>query len=522
MATAKKKRPSKSAKSRYIGKPAGLIQERVEQVGPAHFGIVAVDCAKRRSKWLLCDFYGKVLIEPTTVEHNAGAFKVMTRQIMTACQELGITDSIAAVEMTGVYHRPVQAALRKAGLDTRTVHPFASKHYRKPLHPDVKTDDNDLEAIFHAAINGYGLAILPVNETYKSLQALTRHRRNLVKQRARLQVQVRVIMHQTMPGFADLFADDKLFNKSVAIPIAKKYSSATAITRAGANGMASYLKKQKTRFQMRTLDRIAAWATTAADPAILAEMLTNQWKQLAEMRQVLTTHIDATEREMARFLAQTPYVLLLSVTGINVVSAAGLAGEAGPIEHYASARAINGRAGLFPSRYQSDGVDYQGPVARTCNRKLRAAAMLIAENLIKCHPYYRGLSALWATRKVDPRDRRCRIANRAMRMVYQLVGGQQVWRGKGVDREYLLYKLREFHRLHNTPLEQVVTDMNEAFHWLPKSTYASEAKPLEELARKKSRGVTQIGDLLLPLLIRLGVQDPERVESTSSEARGSD
>jgi hypothetical protein len=29
-----------------------------------------------------------------------------------------------------------------------------------------------------------------------------------------------------------------------------------------------------------------------------------------------------------------------------------------------------------------------------------------AENLIKCHPYYRGLSALWTQQKVDPRDRR--------------------------------------------------------------------------------------------------------------------
>jgi len=27
-------------------------------------------------------------------------------------------------------------------------HPFASSHYRKPLHPDNKTNDNDLEAIF--------------------------------------------------------------------------------------------------------------------------------------------------------------------------------------------------------------------------------------------------------------------------------------------------------------------------------------------------------------------------------------
>ena len=64
--------------------------------------------------------------------------------------------------------------------------------------------------------------------------------------------------------------------------------------------------------------------------------------------------------------------------------------------------------------------------------------------------------------------------------------------------------------------------MTEAFRWLPQSTYAGEAQQLEALARKKRRGVQRIGDLLLPLLIRLGVQDPEGVESTTSEARGSD
>ena len=125
--------------------------------------------------------------------------------------------------------------------------------------------------------------------------------------------------------------------------------------------------------------------------------------------------------------------------------------------------------------------------------------MLIAENLIKCHPYYRGLSALWKQQKVDPRDRRCRIANRAMRMVYQLVGGRQLWRGKGVDREYLLAKLQEFHRVHKTRVDQVVQDMNEAFAWLPRSAYATEAKPLAERVRKKHRGVKHIGDLMIPL-----------------------
>lgn len=524
MVARSKKRKSTGSKKRFIGKPTGQVQERVQAVGPEHFGVVAVDCAKRRSKWMLCNFYGKVLIEPTTVEHTSGGLRVLTQFVAETCRAEGLTDTIVAVEMTGIYHKPIQRAFRKAGFDTRLVHPFASSHYRRPLHPDAKTDDHDLEAIFHAAIKGYGLATLPVGEVYQSLQAVSRHRHNLVKQRARLMVQMRRLLHQTMPGFADLFEDDKLFHKSIALPIALQFTSAEAIHRAGVRGLASHLNNTKVRFQARTLERIVAWAATAAEPSELAAMHTRQWQQLNDVRRLFDVQIADSEREMAGFLVKTPYVLLLSVTGINVVSAARLAGEAGPLEHYASDRAINGRAGLFPSRYQSDEIDHaDGKLVRQCNRKLRGAAMLVAENLIKCHPYYRGLSELWKQRKVDPRDRRCRIANRAMRMVYQLVGGRQLWRGRGVDREYLLAKLQEFHQVHHTPLVQAIRDLHEALAWLPKSAYAAEAQPLAELARKKGRGPQRLGDLLVPLLIRLGVAStPEtKVESTTSEARSS-
>jgi transposase len=528
MVTTIKKRKSAGSKKRFIGKPNGQIQERVRSVGPEHFGIVAVDCAKRRSKWMLCNFYGKVLIEPTTVEHSTGGLRLMTQLVEQACQAERLTDTIVAVEMTGIYHKPVQRAFRRAGFDTRIVHPFASNHYRRPLHPDEKTDDHDLEAIFQAAVNGYGLATLPVGDVYQSLQAVSRHRHNLVKQRSRLMVQMRRLMHQTLPGFADQFEDDTLFHKSIALPVALAFSSAAAIRSAGVAGIANHLTAAKVRFQTRTIERIVAWAGAAADPAELAEIYTRQWQQLDEVRRLFEQQIVAAEREMAGFLVKTPYVLLLSVTGINVVSAGRLAGEAGPIEHYPSARAINGRAGLYPSRYQSDQVDHpDGSLVRQCNRQLRGAAMLVAENLIKCHPYYRGLSGLWTQQKVDPRDRRCRVANRAMRMVYQLVGGRQVWRGRGVDRESLLAKLQEFHRVHHTPIEQAVRDLNEAFAWLPKSIYAAEAKPLAEFAGKRRR-LQRIGDLIVPLLIRLGVRGQElgvppeeTIESNTSEARGS-
>lgn len=508
----------KSPKRRYIGKPTGVIQRRVQEASPQRFGIVSVDCAKRRSKWLLCDYFGRVIIEPTTVEHNAGCLSAMTQEVQIACEAEGIIDCIAAVEMTGVYHKPIVAAFQKAGVETRIVHPFASTHYRKPLHPDNKTDDNDLEAIFHAAVNGYGLSILPVDETYLALQRLARHRRNLVKQRSRIQVQVRAMMHQSMPGYADLWEDDKLFNRSIGMPIAKQFSSSDAIKKAKQKGMASFLRKSKVRFQERTLDKIYAWSLQAADPALLQSLFTEQWKQLADFHALLTKQINATEIEMAHFLVKTPYILLLSVTGINVVSAGELAGEAGPIEHYASHTALNGRAGLYPARYQSDEVDRTDSVAKNCNRRLRAACILVAKNLIKCHPFYRGLAAVWSKRGIATADRQCRMANRANRMVFQIVSGRQVWRGKGIDREYLLFKLREFHRTHGTSLDATVADMNAAFEWLPKAAYAEEAKPLAELAGNTRRGPKSIGDLLIPLLIRLGVRQKTEVESTPSEA----
>ena len=51
-------------------------------------------------------------------------------------------------------------------------------------------------------------------------------------------------------------------------------------------------------------------------------MHTRQWQQLNEVRRLFDEQVDAVERESAGFLVKTPYVLLLSVTGINVVSAA--------------------------------------------------------------------------------------------------------------------------------------------------------------------------------------------------------
>src|SRR5262249_48489290 len=59
--------------------------------------------------------------------------------------------------------------------------------------------------------------------------------------------------------------------------------------------------------------------------------------RLAKIRQILEV-----ERDLARGIVHTPYVLLMVIPGVNVVTVADLAGELGPIAWYRDANAITG------------------------------------------------------------------------------------------------------------------------------------------------------------------------------------
>jgi hypothetical protein len=114
-----KSRKSRRSRSQILHKPGGVIHPRVQAVGPQHFAILCVDCAKNRSKTLLADFYGRVLFQPTTVEHDRPGFQAAIKQVRDAQARHNIKDMIVVVERTGRYHRPIQHAFANAGFEVR-------------------------------------------------------------------------------------------------------------------------------------------------------------------------------------------------------------------------------------------------------------------------------------------------------------------------------------------------------------------------------------------------------------------
>jgi len=517
------KRPSKKSRSRaaeFLQKPRGVIHPRVQKVGPEHFGIVCVDCAKARSKWMLTDFYGRVLVAPTELAHNRVELTAMVGQVREALTTFALGDCLVAIERTGRYHHPVKNAFAQADFDTRLVHPYATKQFRQPANPDNKTDDTDLAAMQRAAVNGFALQEAAPVESWVQVQLCIRQRRDLVRKCSALACQIRQHLDAAVPGYAACF--DKLWESHVAFRLVRQFGSAPAMAAQGVTDLGHYLDDQKVRYQQRTLDTVVAWAKNAAAADIAGELHRQIALAYEDDRQRKTQEILVLERDIAHRLVQTPYVLLMSFPGINVVSAADYAGEMGPIENYANPNAITGRAGLFPSRYQSDRVDRaNGPLVRRANRALRAVILGIADNLMLCNRHFRQLAATWKTAGKDPRKSHVKVGLRFCRISYHMVAGRQVFRHPSLrERGYILDKLLAFHLEHQTPYEQILRDLHHAFAQIPIKEHAAEAAPLAQRLRTTrtfaKKGPQPLAEILAIVLARLGVG---MLPSTPSEEK---
>jgi hypothetical protein len=270
------------------------------------------------------------------------------------------------------------------------------------------------------------------------------------------------------------------------------------------------------RYQPRTVDKVLAWAAQAASDTIRNGSLHHAiWVDLEELYQYLRRKIYVIEQELARDLVKTRYVRLLAIPGINVVSAADLAGEMGPMSRYANANAITGRAGLFPSRYQSDQTDQSGPIIRQANRRLRCALMRIADNLAFHCAYYRGHTDLDRARGIATRMSRVKVASKFTRLAFACVAGDEPMKHPAFQRpDSILEKLREFHHIHKTPMDQMLADLQTTVEQLPYKTRTHEAEVVADVLRrnaKRKRGGIKIGDLLPAVLARLGINTTETV-----------
>jgi hypothetical protein len=170
----------------------------------------------------------------------------------------------------------------------------------------------------------------------------------------------------------------------------------------------------------------------------------------------------------------------------------------------------------MPSRYQSDAVDCaNGPLRRRGNRRLRAALMQAADNLVNCNHYFQAQAEQWRRLGKNACWIRVKVAKRLSRLLYAMVAGQQILDHSCCrERHYILQKLVQFHGEHDTPPAQLRQDLEAVVGQLPAARYREEARPLQEQleALAKRRGVQPLAEIIPIVLARLGfhaVESPD-------------
>jgi hypothetical protein len=320
-----------------------------------------------------------------------------------------------------------------------------------------------------------------------------------------------------MPGFGELFTH--FWETPAAMAIARVTGSAAAVRQAGLPGLQAIVKQAGIHHQPVTLHKIFSWSENAPPGHPHSDQLRCIFSSLDDDRLEKTREIANLEQQLASLVVGTPYVLLLALPGINLVSAAEFAGEAGPIHLYPSANNLTGRAALMPSRYQSDKVDCaNGPLRRMGNRRLRAVLMLIAHHLIRHNHHFTAKADLWKRQGKDPRWMRVKVAKSFARLAFAMLAGQQLLAHPCCQkRHYILEKILKFHVERRATGAQLQTDLDAAASQLPRRVYTEEAKPLQDRLNDlaKKHGPQPLANILPLVLAKLLVH---QVQSTSERA----
>ena len=205
-----------------------------------------------------------------------------------------------------------------------------------------------------------------------------------------------------------------------------------------------------------------------------------------------------------------------------MVLASELAGELGPIVHYATARVITGRAGLYPRRHQSGPVDYRQGLVRQGNRRLRQVLLMAAETLCRCNNHFQVLSQRWSGHGKDPRDVYVRVAGRLSRITFQMVAGSAAFHHPACQGPpAVLEKLMEFHNEHEINLTTTRTNLQHAAAQLPAAERMREREVWKakqaEIRGKRGGGPKRLAAILPAVLKQLlGGELAKRVQSKAS------
>jgi len=282
---------------------------------------------------------------------------------------------IFAIETGGHYWRNVAYFLDERGIPFRFINQYTLKRRRegKDLN-HRKNDYRDSEVAAQLLCTGEFVESTIPQGVYAELRSAHNAYRRLVKERTRITNLIKGLLDGLFPEFVHVFKDPcaltalSVLSCSACPGVITRMSDDEFVALVEAHYQGRCLKRKK----LRALHLIAKTSIgiTAGSQAVATEI-----SFLVEKYNLIKEQVQTIERTLFRLVDETEEGrYMLSITGLNYVSAAGLLAELGCFKSYRTAKQMIKMAGSNPTESESAGkrgahtpMSKQGrPVLRYC------------------------------------------------------------------------------------------------------------------------------------------------------------
>lgn len=361
-----------------------------DQVPPAKLLCVALDYAKAAHTALICNGKGGLLKPPFVFENTVQGAENLIGQVEECARvhRISLDHVFFAGEDDPSFAENLMRELRQRKYLVLRVNAWEAKQQRNNFQ--ASSDRLDLLGIARCCLNRRGETVRNREPAYVNLRTAMRQRAELVRARTATSNRLHPYVDRLFPGFLNPAQSGIAPLSQASLELMKERFSPAEISRRPVAALARWLEQRGVDQAREKAKQLKELARTALPPERSAvPILQSIVTKLVNLYRGLNDSIQALDREVAYWLAQTPGALLTSLGGLGVTLAAGWMAERGAPREWRAVRRTCSYAGVVSKTKQTGGPDRAplvGHAQHRCNKRLKNTVLQTVEKVRQYGP----------------------------------------------------------------------------------------------------------------------------------------
>ena len=357
--------------------------------------LIVADCAKSEH---VIQFFesstGQYLVKkPLRVKNHLDGFRFFQEKAQKVLLKMSLEtkDVDFILEDPASYSQAFIHFLQEKGFNVFYVNALQASKYRE--NSRASSDTLDLDGIVRSALMGQVYPVKRINCIYSRIKECHRERNRLVREKSKHDTIIHHQIDKLFPGFlTKSLSGIQPFSKACIELMQCKGFNPQVFINPNSKRVLKFIIKSGFNHPEKVQKNLSTLASKCLNLTTLqGDIVAKQVQRLHLQLKLYNLRLECIaqeEKEMARLLQNTPYVLITSIVGAGLVTVSAIAGELGDPASWQTPDKTASYAGVIPRQKQSGGsskAPFVGKAPKAANMHLKNALFTIVSVAKNAH-----------------------------------------------------------------------------------------------------------------------------------------